>query len=433
MLHIAFLLAASLSTTTVAAENEVRDYSGYDFLVYLKDFGKSYADAELMQRRLNFEATLKDVLEHNGRYREGKHTWFLAVNEFSDWSYEEFRLRRGLKKHRPSQHPIVQLAASSQANPESIDWREQGAVTPVKNQGSCGSCWAFSATETMESHYQIASGKLLELAPQSLVNCALNPHHCGGKGGCHGATPQIGFNHTIAHGIALASDVPYVAEEQVCTQYAAAVKASGYVKNPVNSAIGLETALATKGPVSINAAAGPWKSYGGGIFQGCSTGNANDSNIVDHAIQVVGYTKDAWIVRNSWGPDWGEGGYIRLSRASDGYLFLDTDPGSGSACDPVPNFTYAGGECGILYDTSYPTGVHAASSADGAVGINTVATLEVAACVGIAALFVLVCGVCFYMPRRRVARVLVGAPAASAQLVQVEAPAPGAGVAPAGP
>merc|ERR1711988_488395 len=123
------------------------------------------------------------------------------------------------------------LGSSGEANAPSMDWREKNAVTEVKNQGGCGSCWAFSATETMESAYQVATGKLLVLAPQTYVNCVKNPHSCGGTGGCEGATMELAFNLTADTGIALESDIPYRGRDETCQAYKAAVKATGYVKN----------------------------------------------------------------------------------------------------------------------------------------------------------------------------------------------------------
>jgi cathepsin L len=225
--------------------------------------------------------------------------------------------------------------------------------------GGCGSCWAFSATETVESHYQIASGKLLTLAPQTFVNCVKNPQHCGGTGGCEGATMELAFNLTKTTGMALESDLPYKGRDETCTAYPPAVKATGYVKLPVNDASALETAIATKGPIAITVSAEPWQLYGGGVFKGCSSGLFKD-NTLDHGVQAVGYTADYWIVRNSWGGMWGEKGYIRISRANDAKTFVDKKPADGVACDPAPKTQTVGGECGILFDTSYPTGVTAA-------------------------------------------------------------------------
>jgi hypothetical protein len=171
---------------------------------------------------------------------------------------------------------------------------------------------------------------------------------------------ELAFNLTQDTGIALESDMPYRGRDETCEAYKAAVKSTGYVKNLVNDAAAFETALATKGPQAITVAAGSWQLYGGGVFHGCSGGFLGGDNTLDHGVQAVGYTKDYWIVRNSWGAGWGEKGYIRVSRASDSKTFVDKSPADGVACKPYPKSQTVGGECGILFDTSYPTGVSAA-------------------------------------------------------------------------
>jgi len=267
------------------------------------------------------------------------------------------KIRSGKASHNIHDHPVLRLT-KSQANPDSVDWRDQGVVTPVKNQGGCGSCWAFSATEVVESHYAIATGDLLKLAPQAFVNCVQNPQQCGGTGGCEGATMELAFNLTATMGMPLESDLPYRGRDATCTSYTAAVKGTGYVKNPENDADALETAIATKGPMSVTVAAN-WGGYGGGVFSGgCNSANCD----LDHGVVAVGYSKDYWLVRNSWGANWGEGGYIRLSRASDAVLYTDNTPSDGVACKPFPGSQTVGGESGILFDTSYPTGVTAGES-----------------------------------------------------------------------
>jgi len=307
-------------------------------------------------RKLIFQENLAKVAAHNSYFAAGKHGWFMAMNEYADWTPQELSKLRAAK-YSPIQHPTIQLD-KDQPNPVSMDWRQKGAISKVKNQGGCGSCWAFAATESVESHYQIASGKLLDLAPQTYVNCAENPHQCGGTGGCEGATAQTAFNMTITKGIALESDLPYEGHDEKCSAFKPAVKVSGYVGLPSNNADALETALATKGPISVSVAADAWALYGGGVFSGCSDGGAVN---LDHAVQAVGYTTDYWIVRNSWGPAWGEDGYIYLSRASDSKTFTDDKPADGSACKPFPMTQTVGGECGVLFDTCYPTGVAVAA------------------------------------------------------------------------
>jgi len=324
------------------------------------EFGKTYDEDEFQRRQSLFESNLVQIKAHNEEYKSRKHSWYASVNDLTDATPEEFAKLRSTK-YSPSNFPIAALESTG-PNPDSIDWRDETVhgkvVTPVKNQGGCGSCWAFSATETVESHYAIASKQLLKLAPQTYVNCVKNPNKCGGTGGCQGATMELAFNLTAQTGIALESTLPYKGVNEQCQEYKAAVKVSGYVKNPVNDAKALETAVATKGPQAITVAAGPWMFYGGGVFHGC--GSSSQGAVLDHGVQLVGYSKDYWIVRNSWGAGWGENGYIRISRANDAKTFTDTNPEDGVACYPYPKKQTVGGECGILFDTSYPTGATAA-------------------------------------------------------------------------
>merc|ERR1719282_321479 len=329
------------------------------FEEYVREHGKSYDAEEFQKRKEIFEANVAKINAHNDEYAQGKHSWFASINHLTDLTVEEFASLRATK-YSPSAFPVAALEASV-PNPASIDWRDKNVVTPVKNQGGCGSCWAFSATEMVESAYAIASGKLLTLAPQTYVNCVKNPNKCGGTGGCEGATMELAFNLTAQTGIALETDLPYAGRDETCSAYKAAVKVSGYVKNPVNDAKALETAVATKGPQAITVAAEPWQFYGGGIFHGCSSGIFSSSGAtLDHGVQLVGYSQDYWIVRNSWGAGWGEKGFIRVSRQNDAKTFTDKKPSDGVACAPYPKTQTVGGECGILTDTSYPVGAVAA-------------------------------------------------------------------------
>jgi len=353
--------ALAVATGFAVADAQVSDYTSYDFQAYVKDFGKSYGGDEHHLRQSIFDGNLAKIKAHNAEYDSGKHTWYASVNELTDFTAGEFGQLRSTYS-TPSNHPIVSLSPS-EPNPASIDWRAKNVVTPVKNQGSCGSCWAFSAAEAVESAYAIASGKLLTLSPQTYVNCVKNPNKCGGSGGCQGATMELAFNLTAQTGIALETDLPYAGSTNQCETYKPAVKVTGYVKNPVNDAKALETAVATSGPQSIIVAAEAWQYYSGGVFTGCSTSWLHGAgSTLDHGVQLVGYSPDYWIVRNSWGASWGEKGYIRISRVNDAKTYVDEKPSDGVACYPYPKKQTIGGECGILFDTSYPTGATAAAN-----------------------------------------------------------------------
>mmetsp|Transcript_42836 Transcript_42836/g.77838 ORF Transcript_42836/g.77838 Transcript_42836/m.77838 type:complete len:364 (-) Transcript_42836:189-1280(-) len=348
--------------TWAALAQPAYDLSNYDFATYLTDFEKVYDDVEHAKRQDVFYSNLAKMLRHNAEYAAGAHGWWMDLNQFADWTEEEFGALLGRRQER-SAAPVVPSVAQDlpqEPNPASMDWREKKAVTPVKNQGGCGSCWAFAAIETVESHHAIYNGELVELAPQAYVNCVENPDHCGGTGGCEGATMELAYNLTVEKGVPLESTLPYKAKDATCSKYKAVVKADGYVKLPVNDAKALETAVATKGPIAVTVAAMQWQLYGGGLFSGCSKSPSTGADL-DHGVQLVGYSQDYWIVRNSWGPGWGESGYIRLSRTADTETFINKHPSDGDACLPYPKTQTVGGECGILFDTAYPTGVHSAT------------------------------------------------------------------------
>eukprot|EP00929_Paragymnodinium_shiwhaense_P107421 TRINITY_DN7351_c0_g1_i1.p1 TRINITY_DN7351_c0_g1~~TRINITY_DN7351_c0_g1_i1.p1 ORF type:complete len:250 (-),score=51.10 TRINITY_DN7351_c0_g1_i1:164-913(-) len=239
-------------------------------------------------------------------------------------------------------------------------------MTAPKNQGGCGSCWAFSLVETLESHLAIATGEPAPvLSEQQVVACAPNPDKCGGTGGCQGSTQPVGFNYTMSAGITLESDYPYTGGGS-CQQdkIKPVARNSGWLKLKVNDYNTLVTTLATKGPVAISLAAGSlgWQTYGGGVYQGKGL-FGGCGYVQDHGVQLVGYgvdnSKMYWLVRNSWGAGWGEKGYIRILRHGDGKEPCGTDkqPGQGEACagDTKPR-EYCG-VCGIMGSSSIPTGM----------------------------------------------------------------------------
>jgi len=343
--------------------NGPRNLSGYTFEAYISEFYKKYrSEEELNSRQQIFAANLARIHVHNAEFKRGLHTWWMGVNQLADLSVDEFRSLSSARDVRFSSAIMSDLKLGPYSgNPQRVDWREQNVVTPVNGQGSCGSCWAFAATETLESHYAIASGKLLQLSAQALVSCVTNSEDCGGHGGCRGATVELAFNFTSTAGLPLRTQMPYIRRTGHCKTFQPMVASSNYIQIPSNNAMALETSVATKGPIAVYVAATTWQLYDGGIFKGCSSPLPSLGNELNHAVQVVGYGVDHghryWLVRNSWG-SWGEEGYMRISRENDDQTFVDDSPSSGTACNPYPKKQLVGGECGILFKPSYPSGVH---------------------------------------------------------------------------
>jgi len=200
------------------------------------------------------------------------------------------------------------------------------------------------------------------LSPQNIVDCTPNPQQCGGSGGCNGATAELGLGYVRDYGISLDADYPYTAQTGTCLNQtiAKAATVKNFVKLPENNYTALMIAVAKIGPIAVSAAAGAWNSYGGGVFT-CDSSQTD----IDHAIQLVGYGTDPdggdyWLVRNSWGMGWGESGYIRMQRHSDGdmskWCGTDSTPSDGSGCQGGPPTVQVCGSCGIWYDTCYPVG-----------------------------------------------------------------------------
>ena len=355
MLRLTLTATAALSASALGNQDiTFDDYITLHHKIYTDD-------VEYASRQLHFKETQANVIKQNAAYTAGLSTWWAEINEYADRNPTELSMKK-IKQPIPfDKHHKLNVATpftenKTNTNPSSKTWIEN--QSPVKNQGMCGSCWAFATTEVVESYLSIAENgtKPEVLAPQTLVSCMKNPQSCGGTGGCEGAIAELGFNYTQHYGLALLSDFPYTAKDTKCLKYSEAVTCSGFVKNKQNDVNALETAIATQGPVAITVSAN-WATYGGGIFSdGCANIEGYSCSL-DHAVVAVGYTKDYWLVRNSWGAAWGEAGYIRLTRKYDNTTFTDKQPKSGVACKPYPSVQYPMGESGILFDTSYPTGV----------------------------------------------------------------------------
>jgi len=344
--------------------------SPYSFEQFTEDFNRQYEASEVSERRAIFERNLEKILTHNV---DPQWTYKLGVNNFADRTVAEFAAYHNGHKNMDSDSELFQEAplhthVPVSDLPASLDWREKGVVTPVKNQGGCGSCWAFSTAETLESHIAIQTKKSPEIySPQEFVDCAPNPDKCGGTGGCQGSTQWLGFKYAMTAGVVLEKDYPYKASTNKCATsgITPVAKITNYTRLPANNYSALMNAVANIGPIAISAAAEPWQLYDGGVYNGkCGTD-------VDHAIQLVGYGSgetsgfkkekiDYWLVRNSWGANWGEKGYIRIARFGETTAgetcATDKTPQDGTACAGGPKTLEVCGLCGIMSDSSYPTG-----------------------------------------------------------------------------
>ncbi|KAF8007398.1 hypothetical protein BT93_K1414 [Corymbia citriodora subsp. variegata] len=277
---------------------------------WMAEHGRIYADSEDRSKRLEiFADNLRFIEDFN---HAGNHTFKLGSNAFLDRTVEEFlELSTGLAL--PSTlHPRNMSHANSTHIPHSMDWVAKGAVNAIKDQGGCGSCWAFSAVAAIESITQIKTGKLLELSEQQLVDCTVDNYGCGG------GWMDTAFDYVIRNGgITSEKNYPYNASDEICHAHAASMsvaKIVGYENVPANNEGNLLKAVAMQ-PVSValDASGREFQLYSSGVF------NGNCGTTMCHAVAIVGYgtAKDGtkyWKIRNSWGKTWGEAGYMRIQR-----------------------------------------------------------------------------------------------------------------------
>jgi cathepsin L len=322
-----FITLAILAVTIYCASSASIFDSSLDnvWLSFKAEHSKTYASVEEeSSRRLIFENNHKLVQRHNLEASRGKHTYTLKMNKFGDFTNQEFRkMMNGfnMTAHRlaASQKPEVfghNFENPTVEIPDSVDWRTQGYVTPIKDQGQCGSCWAFSAVAGLEGQHFKASGKLVSLSEQNLVDCSGK----FGNQGCDGGLMDQAFQYIKANkGIDTEASYPYEAVDGKCRFNKQTVGATdtGFVDVKSGDESALAQAIASIGPISvaIDASQDSFQFYSSGIYSdpGCS------STELDHGVTAVGYGtqgkgKDFYIVKNSWGTSWGDQGYILMAR-----------------------------------------------------------------------------------------------------------------------
>ncbi|XP_070567463.1 cathepsin L-like [Ptychodera flava] len=278
--------------------------------------GKSYSSAEESVRQLIWEKNMQKIETHNFEYEMGMHTYTLGMNKYGDLEHREFLdIACGYIPSNRTGKSISYLSPANVNLPDTVDWRDQGYVTEVKDQGKCGSCWAFSTTGSLEGQNFKKTGKLVSLSEQQLVDCSKQY----GNEGCRGGLMDNAFRYIAAvGGIESEEDYPYTGVDGYCKFDASKVVAgdTGYIDLPTEDEDKLKEAVATIGPISvaIDASHESFQLYRTGVYSEIMCSRTK----LDHGVLAVGYGtldgQDYWLVKNSWGETWGEDGYVMMSR-----------------------------------------------------------------------------------------------------------------------
>lgn len=357
------------------------------FQQFVKKHGRNYlpGSSEYAERRALFEQHTAAVEAHN---RRPNRSWTAGFSRLADRTDEELSALRGYTHGASPQQGAggastgrrVSFLSRSQnladqlARPDTFTWKDAlRSFDEVLDQSSCGACWAVATSKVLRAHSEIYF-KDRTYSIEQLLSCTPNPRHCGGTGGCDGATSALALEYAAEAGVveeeaweydlsnptteSCPKELVVQNNSQQILRRGRGFGMTGWKQLAENKLSAVMDALFTKGPLTVAIAAGTsWNMYASGILESCEA-----DAIINHAVVLIGYGISGqqrwWHIMNSWGSSWGEDGFLRLERheddAEENYCGWDTAPQEGNGCDGGPDKVWVCGSCGLLYDTNMP-------------------------------------------------------------------------------
>jgi len=393
-----------------AAEIHSSCHTPTSFEEFVHRYGRDYVPGtdEYNERALLYAKRLEAVNKHNCDPHVG-HTWRARINNLADWTDQALAGLSGTNITDAPQAPAGLQSysfalgrAGRETFPTSVSWQHLPAIRRPRHQGHCGSCWALTAVTVTSAHLEMRN-RTGDISFGQVVACTPNPHRCGGRGGCHGATAGLAFNYLMHAGFASSESFPYPygdpalaappgAEGLACPPSMAVDPATsdpsfrrviaaadggeihsasrsdrgrmfgmiGWKRLAENREETLVKALVEEGPVAVSISTGPgWHMYGGGVF---ASADCDPHHVLRHANVLFGYGVDEdwslryWHLKNSWGADWGEMGNMRLERLDheEAACGWDWHPSKGSECAGGRSRIWVCGSCGLLHEATLP-------------------------------------------------------------------------------